>query len=198
MFLNMQTCWHITSRNRANKIMLSGVQPTDQDNFGAFMQLGPQLLALVGSKPVYVSIDGLCSVSAHDFARRLHVGPQQLRAVQLDLTSLELHADLPALSESYRLLFQGDRVLIGGPDLPERRGREGELHEALRRAARARKDAESVNVKAFDDPKVLALCIELTGSACLASVSRDRILGVYTLAQAEAISDYARSQRRAG
>ncbi len=191
--------WHITSRNRATQICLRGIRAGDYDNFGAFAKYGPQLMSLCGAKPVYVGVDGLCEIEPIEFSRKLHVGPQQLRAVKVDLDGLDphLHVDLPFIAEKLRLTFKGERVIITGKHLPMPvRPQEALLHDALRRAAKVRAATQSVPLRALDDPYVREICMQATSSACIGQdIEPARVLGVYTVDQARTISDYERGER---
>jgi hypothetical protein len=184
------TGWHITSRNRANHICLRGLRcGTDYDNFGAFARLGPQLMRLHGAKPIFVGVDRLPALDERSYARHLHVGVQQLRALQLDLADVDLHVDLPTLAERYRLNFAGGRILLDSTS---------ELHRLLRKAARSRKGAKSVSLKVLAKPHVRDWCIAKTGSAAVTvDLDRTRVKGVYTLSQAKVISDHETAASRA-
>jgi hypothetical protein len=190
--------WHITSRNRATKICLRGLQAgNDFDSFGAFQALGPQLLALHGSKPAYLSISSLGSIQPQTFARHLHVGLQQLRAVHVDLDGLDLQVDLPMLAERYDMRFKRDRIVIAGPDAPLMNKTRGEFYELLRKAAVARKGALSVPISALDQPALRDWCIQQTGSATAReTIMPPHVLGVYTLSQAQMVVDHEARKAR--
>jgi hypothetical protein len=182
--------WHVTSRNRANHICLRGLNGANEhDNFGAFEQLGPQLLALCGVKPVYVSCPDLPEISEREFARALHCGPQQLRALMLDLEGLELHIDLPAVCEQLGLRVAGDRASLDVTD--------PELRELMRKAARASRTAKTVKLDVLCDPRVRDYCIRATSSAMVGQdIGRERVRGTYTIAQARTICDHRRAISR--
>lgn len=192
------TGWHITSKNRATKICLRGLTAgNDFDNFGAFQALGPQLLALHGAKPVYLSVGSLGSIEAQSFARHLHVGLQQLRAVHVDLDGVNLQVDLPMLAERYDMRFKRNRIVIAGSDAPAMNQTRSEFYERLRKAAGARKSALSVPLSSLDQPAMRDWCIRQAGSAAVAgTISQAHVLGSYTLSQAQMVVDHEARQAR--